>query len=143
MSGSSSSTHCAIDLEVSLQPWFLPRKVADAIRGMIPANYRRRMHNYFDDYGCMICGREERYYSNGMCLPCFEKVRGRLESSIARRSRSKSDPRLDLLMFRQQKLAKRLLKSLVPDNKTPAQRLPLQMFRRMNPVDEAFSVYRE
>lgn len=139
----SSATHCASANDVLLQPWFLPKRIADAIRGMVPHSYRSRMRYYFEDYGCMICGCESLYHSNGMCLPCFKRVLSRIKKSFARRTRSNIQPRLDLVLFRQQKLAKSLLQDLTPENKAPAQRQTLQMYRRMNPVYEAFSAVRE
>lgn len=141
--GTPNPTHSAFVDDVLLQPWFLPKRIADAIRAMVPVSYRSRMRYYFEDYGCMICGCESLYHSNGMCLPCFNKVLSRIKKSMARRSPSKPSPRLDLVLFRQQKLAKSLLRDFVPENKAPAQRLTLQMYRRMNPVDEAFSAFRE
>lgn len=141
--GTLSPTHSASVDDVLLQPWFLPKRIADAIRAIVPISYRSRMRYYFEDYGCMICGKESIYHSNGMCLRCFKTVLSRIKKSVARRSPSKPQPRLDLVLFRQQKLAKNLLKGFTPEKKAPAQRLTLQMYRRMNPVDEAFSSYRE
>jgi hypothetical protein len=141
--GASSATHCISADDVLMQPWFLPKRIADAIRGMVPHSYRSRMRYYFEDYGCMICGCESLYHSNGMCLRCFKRILSRIKKSFARRARTNVQPRLDLVLFRQQKLAKSLLKDLTPENKAPAQRLTLQMYRGMNPVYEAFSAFRE
>jgi hypothetical protein len=44
--------------EAALQPWFLPRPLGWKIRSMLPNEYRRKMRYYFDDYGCLRCGRK-------------------------------------------------------------------------------------
>jgi hypothetical protein len=128
---------------VLLQPWFLPKKIADAIRGMIPESFHRKMRFYFEDYGCMLCGRESLHHSNGMCHPCYQKVLSRMKKSIKRRIREESGQRLDLVLFRQQKLAKKLLKGFAPGNTVPSGRLTLQIYRPVNPVYEAFSAHCE
>jgi len=108
---------------VLLQPWFLPKRIADAIVGMVPPGFHKKMRYYFDDYGCMICGRDTRYHSNGMCMVCYCRVLRRLKKSVKRRAPKKPDKRLDLVLFRQQKLAKSLLQDFVPPDKTAAKRL--------------------
>lgn len=129
--------------DVLLQPWFLPKRIADAIRGMVPTSFHAKMRYYFEDYGCMVCEREVFYHSNGMCMPCYRKVLARLKKSVRRRARSRPEQRLDLVLFRQQRLARKLLKSLAPADKIPKERLTLQMYRPLNPVYEAFSAHRE
>jgi hypothetical protein len=129
--------------DVLMQPWFLPKRTADAIRGIVPIGFRSKMRYYFEDYGCMICERETYYHSNGMCIDCYKTVLSRLKKSAKRRARSSSEPRLDLILFRQQRLAKTLLKSLTPAKKTPYQRVGLQVYRPSNPVYEAFSPHRQ
>lgn len=143
LSTTSKSTPSSPADDVLLQPWFLPKRIADAIRGIVSPAYHARLRYYFEDYGCMICKCETIYHSNGMCAPCFKKVLNRLKKSVRRRFKSESQPRLDLVIFRQQKLAKSLLKDFVPENKAPAQRLTLQVYRRTNPVYAAFSAFRE
>lgn len=143
LSKTSKSTLLSSVDDVLFQPWFLPKRIADAIRGMVSPAYRARLRHYFEDYGCMICECESLYHSNGMCATCFKRVLNRLKKSVRRRVKSESQPRLDLVLFRQQKLAKSLLKDFIPENKTPAQMLTLQMYRRMNPVYEAFSAFRK
>ena len=57
------------------------------IRWLIPPDYRQRMHDYFDDYGCMRCDRTDVLYkSNGMCGACMSTVFGRLQHSVRKRS---------------------------------------------------------
>jgi len=129
--------------DVLLQPWFLPKRIADAIRGMVPAGFFNKMRYFFDDYGCMICGQESAYHSNGMCLHCYQKVLRRIKKSAGRRARGKRDKRLDLVIFRQQKLARSLLRGLIPEKKVPGEKLTLQMFRPSNPVYELFGAHHE
>ncbi len=127
--------------EVLLQPWFLPRRTADGIRGIVTANFHRKMHYYFDDYGCMLCGKESEYGSNGMCRDCYKRVLFRLKHSVMRRRERKPSMRLDLILFRQQKLAKTLLQGLAPVQKVPRERLTLKTYRTLNPVYEAFHAH--
>ncbi len=67
------------------------------------------MRYFFEDYGCMICKKETKHHSNGMCRLCRDDVRRKLAKSIKRRLRSNPNQRLDLILFRQEKLAKKLL----------------------------------
>ena len=72
------------------QPWFLPFRIARAISSLLPADYRKRMRDCFDDYGCMRCGRlEVPYQSNGMCSRCVENVTRRIKNSAARRTKER------------------------------------------------------
>jgi hypothetical protein len=123
--------------DVFVQPWFLPKRIADAIRGMVPPDFQNKMGYYFEDYGCLICKQETVHHSNGMCLDCYAKVLQRMKKSVKRHARQKADKRLDLVIFRQQKLARNLLKDLAPKKKVPAEKLTLQMYRHTNPVFEA------
>jgi hypothetical protein len=72
--------------DVFLQPWFLPAETAYAVRNLIPASHRRKMLAYFEDYGCIKCGRSGvRYGSNGMCKSCVQSVKLKLLFAIKRR----------------------------------------------------------
>jgi len=70
-------------------------------------------------------------------------VLARLKKSVRRHARARPEQRLDLILFRQQKLARKLLKGLVLGKKNASQRLTLQAYRPLNPVYEAFSAHRE
>lgn len=141
--GMAKEARSALPDDILLQPWFLPKRLADAIRGIVPTAFYNKMRYYFDDYGCVICGKETEHHSNGMCVTCYQRVLSRMKKSVKRRARPKANQRLDLLLFRQQKLAKNLLKGLAPINKAPAEKLTLQMYRPSNPVYEAFSAHHE
>ena len=61
--------------EAALQPWFLPKPLSWKIRRMLPNDYWRKMRYYFDDYGCLRCGRKSVPYGvNGFCRVCRELI---------------------------------------------------------------------
>jgi len=127
---------------VPFQPWFLPQRIAFAIHGLVPVHFQKKMRYFFEDYGCMICGTESRYHSNGMCRLCYARTLKRIQLSVRRRSRANPRQRLDLLLFRQEKLARRLLKDF------PQKRFVHPKARRIepercNPVYEALSARHE
>jgi hypothetical protein len=74
----------------ALQPWFLPRSLLYAINRMLPLEYRMKMLYYFEDYGCLKCGRKsERYAFNGFCTVCAGTILARIRFSLLRRQRMK------------------------------------------------------
>ena len=99
--------------DVFLQPWYLPVKAANAIRLLLPSEQRHKMRFYFDDYGCMKCGKQGvRYGSNGMCKICVQQVKLRLLWAIKRRWTSKTGQRPPC-SFKRVEEAQRLLRDLV------------------------------
>jgi hypothetical protein len=129
-----SSSYSSTAEKVLLQPWFLPQRVTYALHGMLPPAFWKKMRNFFDDYGCMICGTDTGYHSNGMCLRCHNKVRKRLIQSVKRHLGRDSKQRLDLELLRQGKLAKKLLKGF--SHQAPSGRRRIGISRN-NPVYEA------
>jgi len=129
--------------EMLFQPWFLSKRVQLAIRSLVPPSYWKRMRDFFDDYGCMICGTDENYLSNGMCNPCNAKVRRRLLSSARRRLKSTLEQRVDFDFLRQARLAKKLLGRFSVGNRAASQRRRADTARSGNPVDEALGPHRE
>jgi hypothetical protein len=99
----------SVEETVLFQPWFVPQHIAYAIHGLVPPLFWRKMRYFFDDYGCLICGVESGYHSNGMCGVCYPRIRKKMMLSVKRRSRSNPRQRLDLVLFRQEKLAGKLL----------------------------------
>src|SRR5580692_4869913 len=96
-----------------LQPWFLPQSTALAIRRLLPPEHRHRMRFYFDDYGCLKCGKiNVMYGSNGLCKLCMQQVKLRLFFAIKRRWTAASCDNLPRT-FRRVVDAQRLLKDLV------------------------------
>jgi hypothetical protein len=121
--------------ELLLQPWFLPNRVAFAIRAMAPPDYRLKMRYFFDDYGCMICERDDDYASNGMCHRCYVQVRKKIARSVKAHRKSSKDRRFDLGLIRQAKLAKKLLKKYSSGEPPPSPKS--YQVHPTNPVDEA------
>ena len=119
--------------EMLFQPWFLSKRVQLAIRSLVPPSYWKRMRDFFDDYGCMICGTDQNYLSNGMCNPCNAKVRRGLLSSARRRLKSTLEQRVDLDFLRQARLAKKLLGrfSVTAAPRASYQRLTTPMIARV------------
>src|SRR5258707_13514969 len=77
--------------DIFLQPWYLPRQTANALRKMLPSEQHHKMKFYFEDYGCMKCGKRKTFYgANGMCRKCHEKVKLRILFAIKRRRTAKS-----------------------------------------------------
>lgn len=95
--------------EVLLQPWFLPQKISFKIHGMVPPTYWRKMRHVFDDYGCLICGSDSEYHSCGLCSNCYGITRSKVLCSAKRHAATGAKLRLDVELFRQEKLAKKLL----------------------------------
>ena len=76
----------SLDDEIFLQPWYLPRETFLAIRELLPSAQLLKMRYYFDDYGCLKCGKlDVGYSSNGMCARCAIVVRSRVVASLRRR----------------------------------------------------------
>jgi len=87
---------------------------------------RRRIAD-FEDYGCMICGNETNYRSNGMCVSCFHKIQYKIVASVKRHVAAKKGRRLDLELFNQEKLAKKLLARYTPARRViPRGSIPVQ-----------------
>jgi len=123
--------------ELVLQPWFLPRQSLLAISALIPPGYRNKMRAYFDDYGCMICGRMDVIYDAiGMCIRCHQTIRRRIRRSVRRRMTGKQDDRADLFMLRRAKLAKKLLGRFSPTWRARSLRHRLDTPLPNNPIDE-------
>ena len=82
----SSNFPISIDEEVFLQPWFVSKDTFLAIRRLLPSAQLLRMKYYFEDYGCLRCGRSNVLYrANGFCKACSIVVRCRLILALRRR----------------------------------------------------------
>lgn len=104
--------------DVLLGPWFLGKKVFGSIRHLLPHDYWRRMSYFFEDYGCLRCGRKDLHYgANGMCHECFCWVKYRVAQSMRKRKEEppeiQQEPKEKLYAFRRKK-ANALLAGLVP-----------------------------
>lgn len=102
--------------DIFLQPWFLPRQTAFAIKRILPPEHRHRMRFYFDDYGCLRCGKKNvTYGSNALCKTCMQQVKLRLFFAIKRRWTAMSPDNLPRT-FKRMADAQRLLKDLILRN---------------------------
>ena len=73
---------------VFLQPWFLPVEIYRAIRRLLPYIHLFKMRFYFEDYGCIKCGKKNvLYQSNGFCESCGVVIRYRVKQALMRRLR--------------------------------------------------------
>ncbi len=140
--GASKVRHSHIADKVLLQPWFLPQRIAFAIHDLVPHSYWNKMRYFFDDYGCMICGRDFEYHSNGMCRSCCQKISKKLAQSVKRHSKARLSPRVDIVLIRQESLAKRLLRRFTPAPRPTLQRQTINLNRRCNPVYELLCAHR-
>jgi hypothetical protein len=76
------------DDEIFLQPWFVPKDLFLTFRRMLPSCQLLKMRYYFDDYGCIKCGRRQvRYGHNGFCRTCGRMVTARVILALKRRFR--------------------------------------------------------
>jgi hypothetical protein len=72
--------------ELFLQPWFLSEAQYLAVRRILPPSQMLKMRYYFDDYGCLKCGKLNTLYgSNGLCRNCSIVVRARVVLALKRR----------------------------------------------------------
>lgn len=122
--------------KVLLQPWFLPSRIAVRIHELVPLVFYKKMRYFFDDYGCMVCGKDREYHSNGMCVDCHHRVIRRLARSVKRRSRFRPYRRLDHELLRQEKLARKLLSRFSVRKSPITRRRPHELWTH-NPVYEA------
>ncbi len=123
--------------ELAFQPWFLPRASRLAISSLIPPSYRNKMRAYFDDYGCMVCGKFDQYDANGMCLPCHHLVTRRLKTCVRRRLAGLQGETIDLVIQRRKALASKLLGRFARPWSRMALRHRINVASSMNPVDQA------
>src|SRR5437764_14447287 len=76
----------SIDDEIFLQPWFVSKQTFLEIRRLLPSSQLLKMKYYFDDYGCLKCGKfNVLYRSNGFCRTCTVVVRARVVLALKRR----------------------------------------------------------
>lgn len=99
--------------DVFLQPWFVSRETAFAIRRMLPPEHRHKMKFFFDDYGCMRCKKKSvTYGSNGLCKLCMQAMKLKFFFAIKRRWTAVSPENLPRT-FKRMADAQRLLKDLI------------------------------
>ena len=58
------------------------------MRKLLPSCHLVKLRYYFDDYGCLRCGKPHALYGgNGFCKPCAVIVRHRVILALKRRFR--------------------------------------------------------
>src|SRR5581483_9264058 len=81
--------------DIFLQPWFVSKAIGWKIQELLPVSYRHKMRYYFDDYGCLRCGRKRTSYGfNGFCKVCVEAVMVRMHSAMQRRQKDREPLRI-------------------------------------------------
>jgi hypothetical protein len=104
--------------DVFLQPWFLPLKAAISLREFLPGDHRHKMRFYFDDYGCLKCGKKNvRYGSNAMCKACVQQVKLKMLWAIRRRWTGSGHTDAQPRTFKRMADAQRMLRDLVKPRK--------------------------
>jgi hypothetical protein len=136
MAKQRGSSYFSIAQKVLLQPWFLPKRVACAIHALVPPDFYNKMRYCFDDYGCIVCEKESNYFSNGMCKPCFDRTKRKLVQSVKRRLKSNPAGRLDIALFRQERLAKKLLGRFAGSHRRPSRKSRIDISPETNPIYE-------
>jgi hypothetical protein len=72
--------------EVFMQPWFVPKPIYMAIRRLLPNIHLMKLRHYFDDHGCIRCGKTDAIYgASGFCYSCNVIVRSRILMSLKKR----------------------------------------------------------
>ena len=113
--------------EIFLQPWFIDLKTARAVRRILPMDWFHKMRYYFDDYGCMICGKRDGIYtSNGMCQGCVDVIQKRLLRCLFRRRRPRIPKNLQSDSISRVRTARLLLSDLVGYNEKVCRREPIR-----------------
>jgi hypothetical protein len=125
--------------ELVLQPWFMPKRVSRIIWSLVPPDYRKRLHDYFDDYGCMRCSRlDASYKSNAMCRSCYMKVFNRLQQSINRRSPDRLPRRYGKEIVCKAAQARRLLAEFSRKGSTSSKTRRFRSVRLSSPIVETY-----
>ena len=66
------------------EPFFQgSKKIADEIKKLQTVPQQRKWHNYFEEWGCLICETKNRpHVSNGMCQSCHSRTLHRLQAIL-------------------------------------------------------------
>ena len=103
--------------KLCLPPLFVTLKLRRSIERLLPEGHHRRLHLYFDTYGCLRCLRTRVLYgANGFCCYCLRTIEKRLrkidKELQARAADPPPDP--DRAYLRPYDSARQLLADLVP-----------------------------
>ena len=79
------SATAAADAGKIFQPFFGSQQEANEIRQHQTVVEQRKWAFYFEDWGCMVCGRKDiGHLGLGMCDTCHNRVRQRLRATLRR-----------------------------------------------------------
>jgi hypothetical protein len=99
-----------------------------AIERLLPAGHHQRLRQYFENYGCLRCSRNNVIYgANGFCLLCIRMIGKRLKKVdkelLAREPAL--PPKLEETYLRPYNSAHQLLANLMPKiGKGPIRKKP-------------------
>jgi|ERR1700693_1507361 len=91
-----------------LEPFFQSKRRSYEIRRQQDVVQQRKFRAYFDDWSCMVCGKEDAGYgSHGMCKTCYGRVDQRMRVTLGRvyAARPTFDKPRDLIAVAQEALA--------------------------------------
>ena len=100
-----------------LPPLFVSLKLRRSIERLLPEGHHRRLHLYFDTYGCLRCWRTSVLYgANGFCSYCLHTIEKRLRKIDKKLQAMVTDPppEPDKVYLRPYDSARQLLADLVP-----------------------------
>jgi hypothetical protein len=101
----------------SVPPLFLTFKLRKAIEQLLPVMHHQRLHQYFDNYGCLRCSRNNVLYgANGFCMGCTNMI-GKRMRKVDKELRARTPalpPELEENYLRPYNSARRLLADLLP-----------------------------
>jgi hypothetical protein len=105
--------HADLLNDIFIQPWFTPERTARKIRLLLSEAHHHKMRFFFEDYGCLRCGKKGvRYGSNAMCKPCVQSVKLKMLFAIKRRWKA-DNPTSAPKTFQRAATARKLLADLV------------------------------
>ena len=84
--GSRPETDEELSESVLLQPWMLPRHIANAIRDLLPMTHWQKWDDVYQRYGCFKCERNDvPHQSLGLCAGCYGMLACRAKAAIVKR----------------------------------------------------------
>jgi len=74
------------------EPFFQRKAIAREIRKLQTLPQQRKWHDYFDEWGCLVCEKKDgRYAAVGMCATCHFRTKMRLQTILRFTERERSD----------------------------------------------------
>jgi hypothetical protein len=65
------------------EPFFQTQAITTAIRKMETVTQQRKWHNYFEEWGCLVCGKKDLPHRTlGMCAACYHRTLSRLQDIL-------------------------------------------------------------